>query len=96
MSEYFVSGLEERGKTVFKRAHSGDYKDLSDEVAAFFEDTLKAADDLGKKFKNMMERKFDDELIKAEKNRAQGVYQEWPVSFSPVILGLYNLIYSVI
>ncbi len=51
-------------KTFFKHAHQGDYKNLQEQVGAFFEDTLNAVDDLEAQFKAMMERKFDDELIK--------------------------------
>jgi phage/plasmid-like protein (TIGR03299 family) len=52
-------------RTFFKKAHQGNYDDLQQEVESFFADTLKAADDLEIRFKQMMERKFDDDLIKA-------------------------------
>ncbi len=51
-------------KTFFKHAHQGNYKDLQFEIESFFEDTLKAVDDLETQFKQMMERKFDDDLIR--------------------------------
>jgi phage/plasmid-like protein (TIGR03299 family) len=51
-------------KTFFKHAHQGNYSHLKIQVEAFFEDTLKAVDDLENQFKAMMDRKFDDDLIK--------------------------------
>jgi len=51
-------------KTVFKHAHQGDYGHLKVQVEAFFEDTLKAVDNLENQFKAMMDRKFDDDLVK--------------------------------
>jgi phage/plasmid-like protein (TIGR03299 family) len=58
--------LKDKDKgTFFKRAHQGNYEELQQEVESFFSDTLKAADDLETQFKNMLERKFDDDLIKA-------------------------------
>ena len=58
--------LKEKDKrTFFKRAHQGNYDELMQEVESFFSDTLKAADDLEVQFKKMLNRKFDDDLIKA-------------------------------
>jgi len=58
--------LKEKDKrTFFKRAHQGNYEGLQQEVESFFADTLKAADELEVRFKQMIERKFDDDLIKA-------------------------------
>jgi phage/plasmid-like protein (TIGR03299 family) len=52
-------------RTFFKKAHQGNYEALQQEVKAFFADTLRAADDLETRFKQMMEKKIDDDLIKA-------------------------------
>ena len=52
-------------RTFFKKAHQGNYEELQQEVESFFADTLKAADDLEIRFKQMMERKFEDDLINA-------------------------------
>jgi phage/plasmid-like protein (TIGR03299 family) len=58
--------LKEKDKrTFFKRAHQGNYEELQQEVESFFFDTLKAADELETQFKNMLNRKFDDDQIKA-------------------------------
>jgi phage/plasmid-like protein (TIGR03299 family) len=55
---------EKDNRTFFKRAHQGSYEELQQEVESFFSDTLKAADELETQFKNMLDRKFDDNLIK--------------------------------
>ena len=58
--------LKEKDKrTFFKRAHQGNYDELKQDVESFFADTLMAADDLEIQFKKMLDRKFDDDLIKA-------------------------------
>ena len=51
-------------KTVFKRSHQGSYAGLENEVKAFFADTLNAVDDLEAQFRQMVYRKFDDDLVK--------------------------------
>jgi len=51
-------------KTVFKHAHQGSYADLENDVKAFFEDTLNAVDGLEAQFRQMVCRKFDDDLVK--------------------------------
>jgi len=51
-------------KTFFKHSHKGNYRDLKTEVQTFFEDTLKAVDDLETQFRQMLDRKFDDDLVK--------------------------------
>ena len=52
------------GKPFFKHAHQGDYQHLQAELETFFCDTLKAVDNVQAQFKEMMERKFDDDLTK--------------------------------
>jgi hypothetical protein len=56
---------EEDKRAFFKRTHQGNYEALQQEVESFFADTLKAADDLKTRFKQMLDRRFDDDLIKA-------------------------------
>ena len=52
-------------KDVFKQAHQGDYRELEEKVASFFAETLRAVEEVEVRFKAMMDRKFDDDLIKA-------------------------------
>ncbi len=52
-------------KDVFKQAHQGDYRELEAKVAAFFAETLRAVEEVETRFKAMLDRKFDDDLIKA-------------------------------
>jgi len=57
--------LEDNNKKTFiKHAHQGDYADLQSEVEGFFANTLKAVDNLETQFKQMLDRKFDDDLTK--------------------------------
>jgi hypothetical protein len=52
-------------RTFFKKAHQGNYEALQQEVEAFFADTLKAADELEIRFKQMLQKKFNDDQAKA-------------------------------
>jgi phage/plasmid-like protein (TIGR03299 family) len=52
-------------RDVFKHSHQGDYSELEEKVAAFFAETLRAVGEVETRFKAMLDRKFDDDLIKA-------------------------------
>ena len=56
--------MDKDKKTFFKYAHQGDYQRLQSELEMFFCDTLKAVDNVKVQFKEMMERKFDDDMTK--------------------------------
>ncbi|MCU0597518.1 MAG: DUF932 domain-containing protein [Desulfobacterota bacterium] len=51
-------------KDVFKQSHQGDYRELEAKVSAFFAETLKAVEEVESRFKAMLDRKFDDDLVK--------------------------------
>jgi phage/plasmid-like protein (TIGR03299 family) len=59
-----VALTDKNTKTFFKSAHQGDYSYLQLDVETFFEDTLEAVDELEDQFKQMMNMKFDDDLVK--------------------------------
>ena len=56
--------MDKDKKTFFKHAHQGDYQHLPSELETFFSNTLKAVDNVQVQFKEMLERKFDDDLTK--------------------------------
>lgn len=56
--------MDKDKKTFFKHAHQGDYRRLHTEFESFFCDTLKAVENVQVQFKEMMDRKFDDDLTR--------------------------------
>ncbi|MBT7715390.1 MAG: DUF932 domain-containing protein [Deltaproteobacteria bacterium] len=73
--------MDKDKKTFFKHAHQGDYQHLQSELETFFCDTLKAVDNVQAQFKEMMERKFDDDVTK------EYIEKLFPVPIEPASSG---------
>ncbi|RJR21411.1 MAG: DUF932 domain-containing protein [Desulfobacteraceae bacterium] len=55
---------EQDKKSIFKKAHQGNYGDLEKDMEEFFSDMLKSVDRIETNFKAMLERRFDDDEIR--------------------------------